>query len=86
MVCALQAIEAANASGPSKNGAVGIGINWARSVLEVRNVANAVTHIEAAKAKGVLSGIIFSGCEFCPPASQLRPRDARGGTGLHGSG
>tara|TARA_R110002126_G_scaffold75469_21_gene188391 strand:+ start:127 stop:1119 length:993 start_codon:yes stop_codon:yes gene_type:complete len=40
---------------------LGMVINWGRSVFETRTVAGAVQHINAAKAAGVLSGVMFSG-------------------------
>ncbi|GGW55109.1 DUF4862 domain-containing protein [Alishewanella tabrizica] len=40
---------------------LGIVINWGRSVLETRDPSGALQHIEAAKAHGVLQGIMFSG-------------------------
>jgi hypothetical protein len=58
----IKAIVAANNSGDKKNGAVGVAINWARSVLETRDPATALVHIEQAGAAGLLSGLVFSGC------------------------
>jgi len=36
-------------------------INWGRSVLETRQPAGALAHLQAAKAQGLLSGLMFSG-------------------------
>ena len=40
---------------------VGITINWGRSAIETRGAAGVTAHIKAAKAAGVLSGLMFSG-------------------------
>lgn len=39
----------------------GMVINWGRSVFETRRVDGALEHINAAKAAGLLSGVMFSG-------------------------
>lgn len=41
--------------------AMGIVINWGRSVLETRSVEGAVEHINASKNAHLLSGVMFSG-------------------------
>jgi hypothetical protein len=41
---------------------VGLCINWARSVLETRDPATALQHVQRAKDAGVLAGLMFSGC------------------------
>jgi len=58
----IAAIQKANADGPNKNGPVGLSINWARSVLELRDADGANKHTKQAAEAGVLSGVIFSGC------------------------
>lgn len=40
---------------------LGLCINWGRSALETRNVDGPVQHIEAARAAGLLQGLMFSG-------------------------
>jgi hypothetical protein len=55
----IKAVKACNAQ---INGGVGIAINWARSVLETRNVDTPVAHIKKAAEAGVLKGLMFSGC------------------------
>ncbi|MBZ9612428.1 DUF4862 family protein [Rheinheimera maricola] len=40
---------------------LGMVINWGRSVFETRRTEGALEHIAAAKAAGVLSGLMFSG-------------------------
>jgi hypothetical protein len=40
---------------------MGIVINWGRSVFEVRQVGGALAHVAAARQRGLLRGIIFSG-------------------------
>lgn len=40
----------------------GIVINWGRSVIETRSAEGAAEHIAAARAAGLLTGVIFSGC------------------------
>lgn len=40
----------------------GIGLNWGRSVIEARNPAGAIAHIDEAGQAGMLAGIVFSGC------------------------
>ncbi|MBW4095036.1 MAG: DUF4862 family protein [Acidobacteria bacterium] len=41
---------------------LGMVINWGRSAIEGRSAQTAVDHIAAAKAAGVLRGVMFSGC------------------------
>lgn len=41
--------------------ALGILVNWGRSVIETRSVDGAIAHIQALKDKGLLSGLMFSG-------------------------
>jgi hypothetical protein len=43
---------------------VGVSVNWARSVLEVRDAARPLKHIAAAGP--LLKGVIFSGCSGAP--------------------
>lgn len=40
---------------------LGVVINWGRSVLETRHPGGALLHIQAAKAQGLLQGVMFSG-------------------------
>lgn len=40
---------------------IGLCINWGRSALETRSVDGPVQHIEAARAAGLLKGLMFSG-------------------------
>jgi len=40
---------------------VGITINWGRSAIETRSAEGVIAHIQAAKAAGILSGLMFSG-------------------------
>jgi len=40
---------------------VGITINWGRSAIEARSASGVIKHIQAAKAAGLLSGLMFSG-------------------------
>ena len=40
---------------------IGVNVNWGRSVLETHEVERPVTHVEAARRAGALSGIMFSG-------------------------
>ncbi|WP_104176484.1 DUF4862 family protein [Cryobacterium sp. Y50] len=40
----------------------GVSVNWARSVIEARQVDGAVDHVRAAQAAGLLAGVMFSGC------------------------
>lgn len=40
---------------------LGVVINWGRSVLETRDAEGAMQHIMAAKAQGLLQGVMFSG-------------------------
>lgn len=54
----LTAVQHVNST---KGSNIGIVINWGRSVIETRSVQGAITHIEQAKAAGVLSGLMFSG-------------------------
>ncbi|WP_105101577.1 DUF4862 family protein [Microbulbifer pacificus] len=42
-------------------GDMGLCINWGRSALETRSVEGPVQHIEAARAAGLLRGLMFSG-------------------------
>lgn len=60
----IAAIKTANENAElvSKSGAVGITINWARSVLETRDLETPLTHLKAAGAAGCLAGVMFSGC------------------------
>lgn len=39
---------------------VGVSVNWARSVIETRDVETGLDHIEAARARGLLRGVMFS--------------------------
>jgi hypothetical protein len=55
----IKAVKACNAK---INGGIGIGINWARSVLETRNTDTPVAHIKEAAEAGLLKGLMFSGC------------------------
>lgn len=55
----IEAIKRANAASGAD---IGIAINWGRSVLEDRDPATAVKHIERAADAGLLAGLIFSGC------------------------
>lgn len=41
---------------------VGMLVNWARSVIETREIQTAAEHITYAREAGVLSGLMFSGC------------------------
>jgi hypothetical protein len=54
----LAALAAAN--GSARN-AVGICVNWGRSVLETHDAGTALAHVEAARDAGVLAGLMFSG-------------------------
>lgn len=54
----LTAVQQVNST---KGSNIGIVINWGRSVIETRSAQGAITHIEQAKAAGVLSGVMFSG-------------------------
>eukprot|EP00929_Paragymnodinium_shiwhaense_P034468 TRINITY_DN18752_c0_g2_i3.p1 TRINITY_DN18752_c0_g2~~TRINITY_DN18752_c0_g2_i3.p1 ORF type:complete len:167 (-),score=27.44 TRINITY_DN18752_c0_g2_i3:118-618(-) len=56
----IDAVKRVNAM--TKEGAVLITINWARSVLETRQAARAVSHVEAVRKAGLLGGMMFSGC------------------------
>ncbi|MAD73624.1 MAG: DUF4862 domain-containing protein [Rheinheimera sp.] len=56
----LEVLTAVNATIPEQQ-QLGMVINWGRSVFETRTVAGAVQHIEAAKAAGLLRGVMFSG-------------------------
>lgn len=47
---------------------MGMVINWGRSVLETRQPEGALAHLEAAKAQGLLSGLMFSGISDQPTA------------------
>lgn len=47
---------------------LGMVINWGRSVLETRTADGALQHIAAAKAQGLLSGLMFSGISDQPTA------------------
>ncbi|GHG72449.1 DUF4862 domain-containing protein [Alishewanella longhuensis] len=40
---------------------LGVVINWGRSVLETRTPDGALAHLQAAKAQGLLKGLMFSG-------------------------
>lgn len=40
---------------------LGMVINWGRSVLETRQPDGALVHLQTAKARGLLSGLMFSG-------------------------
>lgn len=40
---------------------IGHTVNWARSVIEVRDPMEAVTHLEAILERGTLAGLMFSG-------------------------
>jgi hypothetical protein len=55
----IAAVCAANAA---SGAAIGVAINWGRSVLEARDPQRALQHIAAAKQAGVLVGLMFSGC------------------------
>lgn len=46
----------------TRSGAVGVTINWARSVLEGRDVGAPNRHIAAARDAGLLCGVMMSGC------------------------
>ena len=50
---------AATSAAPAR---LGVSINWARSVIETRDAARALEHIEAARGAGILRGLILSGC------------------------
>lgn len=51
------------ASARAQTGAdFGVTINWARSVIETRDIEGARRHIRDARAAGVLSGLMFSSC------------------------
>ncbi|MDQ0823383.1 hypothetical protein QFZ79_001126 [Arthrobacter sp. V4I6] len=67
----------------------GITVNWARSVIEQRDVAAPLRHVKLALEAGVLAGAVLSGCapvatEFgaawddvhLPPGSQWQERVA----------
>jgi hypothetical protein len=54
----LKAIAAANKSARK---AIGVSINWGRSVLETRRIETAVQHIRQSRDAGVLCGLMFSG-------------------------
>ena len=54
----LAAIASANASARA---AIGICVNWGRSVLETHDAATAAAQVEAARRAGALAGIMFSG-------------------------
>ena len=54
-------IEAVANANRGAGSAVGLCINWGRSALEARSVDGPVAHIEAAKAAGLLRGLMFSG-------------------------
>ena len=48
---------------------VGMLVNWARSVIETGESRTAADHVAAARAAGVLSGLMFSGCS--PEATEF---------------
>ena len=54
----IEAVKKANRMGGVP---VSLCINWGRSALETRSVDGPVEHIEAARAAGLLSGLMFSG-------------------------
>ena len=54
----IEAVTKANRAGGAS---VSLCINWGRSALETRSVDGPVQHIEAARAAGLLSGLMFSG-------------------------
>ncbi len=54
-------IDSVSRANEKTNTNVGITINWARSVIEKRNVLGAVEHISEVARSGMLSGIMFSG-------------------------
>jgi hypothetical protein len=43
-------------------GRIGIGINWGRSAIEGRAAGHALEHIRRARASGLLTSVVFSGC------------------------
>lgn len=56
-----QEIEAISEVNAALNCAMGITINWGRSVIETRTVEGPLMHIEQALQAGILSGLMFSG-------------------------
>ena len=54
-------IDSVSRANEKTNTNMGITINWARSVIEKRNVLGAVEHISEVARSGMLSGIMFSG-------------------------
>ncbi|WP_323844978.1 DUF4862 family protein [Microbulbifer magnicolonia] len=54
----IEAVVSANRGAASP---VGLCINWGRSALEARGVNGPVAHLEAARAAGLLQGLMFSG-------------------------
>lgn len=57
----LEALKLVNEEA-AERGKVLLTINWARSVLESRDVDTAVKHVEEAAKHNLLSGLMFSGC------------------------
>ena len=64
----LAAIELTEADAAARSGgaALGMSVNWARSVLETRDPATGCAHVARIAAAGRLSGIVFSGCGSDP--------------------
>lgn len=56
-----QELAAVSAANKAPGSPIGLCVNWGRSVLEQRSVEGAVDHIRAAKAAGLLRGLMFSG-------------------------
>jgi len=61
----------AASTNPQTAAPLGVSVNWARSVLETRDVTTPLEHLRLAREAGVLRGLIFSGCtdlaqENCP--------------------
>lgn len=54
-------IEAVATANRGAGTPVGLCINWGRSALEARGVDGPVAHLEAARAAGLLRGLMFSG-------------------------
>ena len=61
----LEAVRIALRDSPTE---FGVSINWARSVIEARQADGAVTHLKAARAAGLLAGVMFSSCATEPTA------------------
>ncbi len=61
----------------------GISINWARSAIEGRSENKPLDHIGELSQKGMLSGVIFSGCTDDPESKYGAWRDTHMPTKMH---